>query len=161
MSTNMSRIGVVFLSIPLVLLTIGFGVNAQAQESCGLGQDELVSLVKGELFPASNSLTASPQQLAAASNSIAVGSPECALDVVVAVGTIRPDAAVVVSQNVAARVPGQEQQILAAGDQLGQSPPTPASGFQGSTIEDSDDRYPWDDDDDGFDDDDDDGASPT
>ncbi len=78
-----------------------------------------------------------------------------------AVGTIRPDAAATVSQGVAARVPGQEQEILAAGAQLGQSPPTPASGWQGPT-EDADDRYPWDDDDDGgFFDDDDDGASPT
>ncbi len=160
MSTNMSRIGLVVLTIPIVLSTIGIGDNAKAQGSCGLGQDELVSLVKRGLFPASNSLTASSGQLASASNSIVANSPQCALDVVVAVGTIRPDAATEVSQSVAARVPEQAEQILAAGEQLGQSPPTPASGWQGPT-EDANDRYPWDDDDDGFFDDDDDGASPT
>lgn len=148
-------------TVPLVATTIGLGVVAQSQATCGITQDEIVSLIGSSLAPGSNTLVASPEQLGNAAAGFAGTTPECGIDAVVALGTIRPDAADAVAQAVAAALPGQQDELLAAAEGIGQ-PIAPGAGYEGpyDAPFDDDDEDDEDDDDD-FDDDDDDGASPT
>lgn len=118
------------------LFAISFGVaaaidSAQGQGSCSLGQDEIVAEARLALEPGSGLLRASPGRLGSAAAGIAAANQGCALDVVVALGTIRPDAADEVAQAVTGVFPEQEFELLAVGAQLGEGLIEPAAGGLG------------------------------
>lgn len=143
----------------LVAATIGLGVVAQGQATCGISQDGIVSLIGSSLSPGSNTLVATPEQLGSAAAGIVGSSPECAVDVVVALCTIRPDAGAIVPA-VAGVAPSQATAIQQAATDSCTPGVLPAAGYEGpydGPFDDNDE----DDDDDDFDDDDEDGPSPT
>ncbi len=147
-------------AISLAAATIGLGVVAKAQTTCGISQDGLVALIGDSLSPVSNPLVASPGQLGSAAAGIVGTSPECAVDLVVALCTIRPDAAEIVPA-VAGVAPSQAPAIQqAATDSCAPTGVVPAAGYEGPYEGPYDDDK-FDEDDDDFDEDDDDGASPT
>lgn len=118
------------------VIAIGFGVTAaiqtpQDQGSCTLDQDEIVRQARSALAPSSGLLRASPGRLGGAAADIADANEGCALDVVVALGTVRPDAAGEIAQAVSDLFPDQEAQLLAAGRQFGEDAIEPAAGFDG------------------------------
>ena len=131
----------------------GLGQVAQAQASCGLSQDDIVARVGSSLAPGSNTLIASPGRLGGAAAGLAGSSPGCGVDIVVAIGTIRPDAVEVVAEAVAEVLPDQQDQLAAAAESLGSDDILPGAGYDGPY------ESPYDDD--RLDDDDDDGVSPA
>lgn len=118
------------------LAAISFGIvasigSAQGQGGCDLGQDEIVAEARVALEPGSGLLRTSPGRLGRAAAAIAGANAGCALDVVVALGTIRPDAADEIAQAVTEVFPEQEFELLAVGEQLGEGLLEPAAGGPG------------------------------
>ena len=121
------------LGVAAGLMVGATALQSRAQEAaCGLGQDEILGLVRAELAPGSNITAASEELLNNVAARIAGTSPECALDVVVAVCTVRPDATTVGLRvgNVVADRAG-ELQIAAQGVCGEFEPLAPAAGAGG------------------------------
>ena len=133
----------------MAVVALGFGImaatpSAQAQGSCPLSQDDIVAAASAALSPGSGLLTASAGRIAGVARGVAAGSSGCALDVVVALGNIRPDAAGEIAQAVADVSPGERADLAAAGEQIEQSTP-PAAGTRGATQTPGDDEVRGDD----------------